>query len=214
MLERIPYRSDHLSFERENYFIQRQVLEQQGITAGAHFWFPREELNLQNDPLTVYGNGWQIPGYLAKCNSYSSLSKSQVVSRYTRMRSASIDGSSAVASVNTNFMHSVHQPIWRQGCAVKQNTFAYGPLHVEHSRKFNWSNESKSTFVHNSQLLLPWQQDVQFARQKPLSYQTYNPIYNERGRHLTERKYCKQNPQNGEQEHVKSRSRTPIIKMA
>jgi len=213
MLERTPYCSDHLSYERENYFRHRQLLKQQGTTAGAHVRFPRGKLNVQNDPFTVYGNEWRIPEYLAY-NSYTGVPKSQVVSGYTRMRSALTGGSAAGPNININAKQGVCQLINRHSRRLKQNNSAFGPLHAEHARKFYQSNESQPTYEYSSQLILPYQQDVQFVRQMPVSYQTYNPIYIERGRRVSKPKCHNQRPQNRDHEHVKSKPRTPILKMA
>jgi len=214
MLERTRYCSDHLSFERENYFRHRQLLKQQGVTAGAHKRFPRGKRNVHNDHFTVYGNGWQIPEYL-KYNSYAGVPNPPVASSYnTRMRSASTGGSAAGADVNINAKQRVCQPINRHSRRVKQSTSAFGPLHAEHARKFYHSNESQSTYEYSSQLILPYQQDLQFVRQMPVSYQMYNPIYSDRGRCVSKPQFHKQTPQNKDQEHVKSKPRKPIFKIA
>jgi len=212
MLQRTPYCNDHLSFERENYFRHMQLLNQQGISAQAHVRFPGEKLNVHNDKYTAYGNGWQMPEYLAY-KSYIGGPKSQVVTGYTRMRSG-LTGSTAGSNVNINVKQRVCQPINRHCRRVKQNTSAFGPLHAEHARKFYQSNESQSRYEYNNQLILPYQQDVQFVRQMPVSYQTYNPIYIEQGRYLSKPQCHKQKPQSRDQEYVKSKPRTPIIKMA
>merc|ERR1719189_795027 len=200
MLKRTPYSSDHFSIERDHYFRHSQLLKQQVVTAGAHVRFPRGKLNVHNDSFTVYGNGWQIPEYLTY-NSYAGVPKSQVVSDYTRMRSASSGESATGTNVNINVKQRVCQPINRHCRRVKQITSAFGPLHAEHARKFYQSNESQSRYEYNNQLILPYQQDVQFVRQMPVSYQTYNPIYIEQGRYLSKPK-C--HTQSRDQQHVKS----------
>jgi len=212
MLERTMYCNDHLSFERENYFRHRRLLNQQGKTAQAHVRFHREKLNVHNDTYMAYGNGWQMPECLAY-NSYTGVSKSQAVSGYTRMRSGS-SGSTVGPNVNANVKQRVCQPINRHCRGVRQNTSAFGPLHAEHARKFYQSNKSQSTYEYNRQLFLPYQQDVQFVRQMPVYYQTYNPIYIEQGRYRSKPQCHKQKPQRRDQEYVKSNPRTPIIKMA
>jgi len=213
MLERTTYCNDHLGFERENYFRYRQLLKQQGIAAKAHLRYPREKLNVQHNPSTVYGNGWQIPECLAY-KSYTSVPKSQAVSGNSRLRSAATGGLAAEAYVNTDVWPSVYQPLNRHCRRVKQNTSAFRPLHTEQARTFYHSNESQSTYEHNSELILPYQQDVQFVCRMPVSYRTYNPIYIERGRYLSKPQCNKQRPQNRDQEYRKSEPHVPILKMA
>jgi len=212
MLERTPYCNDHLSFERENYFRYRQILKQQGISAEAFARYPRQKPNVYNDHFTVHANVWPIPEYLAY-NSYAAVSQSQFQSGYTRMRSASTSGSAAGANININDKQGVCQPIKRNCRRVKYKTSAFGRLHAEHARKFYQSNESQS-YEHSNPLIQPYHQDVQFARQWPVSYQTCNPIFFEQGRHLRKPLCQQQRPLSRDPEYVKSEPRTTIFKMA
>jgi len=212
MLERTPYFNDHLSFERENYFRYRQILKQQGISTEAFARFPRQKLNVHNDHFTVYGHGWPIPEYLAH-NSSAAFSQSQFETGYTRMRSASSSGSAAEANVNINDKQRVCQPINRHCRRVKKKTSAFGRLHAEHARKFYQLNESQS-YEYSNQLILPYHQDVQFARQMPVSYQTFNPIFFEQGCHFRKPQCQQQRPRHRDPEYVKSEPRPTILKMA
>jgi len=211
MLER-PYLSDHLSFERESYFRRRQLLEQQCMVERLS-QIPREKLKGYNEPLAVYGNRGQMPVYLAQYDTFTAITKPVARSSYTKKRTGSVSGSNAGANANINANQRAAQSIYRNYLRVKQNTPVFGSLHSEHARKFYQSKGSQPTYPYHSQLIPPYDQNVQYVYM-PVYFQAYNPVSIKRDHYFNEPRYAIQRPQHRKQEFVKSEPRTPIFKIA
>jgi len=187
-------------------------LEQQR-RAEAYLLPPREKLNRSKMPYMIYGNGWQVPRYSTIFNTYTGVSKSQIVSGSTLMRWASNGLAPAGgANVNAKVKRRILQPTMRHYGKEKQDA-SFGSVHSDHLRNFYQSNESRLAYGSNSQLILPCH-NTQFVGQVPVFGNAYNSVPIERGYYSHKEKYRKQKSQNSEDESVKSETRTPILKMA